>query len=323
MRKKQDRDTYKIRTLSYYQQEGGIYNDLITVLTNLRADANIRLRMAPVKVLNEACRICDAVNTSVDVNITKDLNYWWDTLGRAGNIERLVIFSTMYILSTEDSHFNLDLTVELKKRLRDDNIIFPSFIAIPHDQRYLMSEPYIDEVEKQLNDYRKQLEERDCEINRLKREKYDDAALHFEEENNALKKMYSELAMESMQKEIDFKAQIADLEEQCKNKDYEISRLTVKQVVKPKTEVDKVLNFDNIMAYIESRGSYENCIQLFTMLDKLVRRVVTDEQLSQIDALETKMIEMSKGVIFKQDIHGNHGPIMTGTVHMTKDDKHG
>ena len=167
-----------------------------------------------------------------------------------------------------------------------------------------------------------QLEEKNKEIQQLKEARYEDAAVYFEEENNALKEKYEILARESRQKELDFKAQIADLEEQCKNKDYEISRLTAKKVAKPKTEVDKVLNFDNIMAYIESRGSYDYCDQLFKMLDKLARRIVTDEQLSQIDALEAKMIAMSKGITFNQNIHDNPGPIMTGTVNMSKDDKH-
>ncbi len=36
MAKKPCRDQYMIRSLSYYQGEGGIYNDLITYLTQLR-----------------------------------------------------------------------------------------------------------------------------------------------------------------------------------------------------------------------------------------------------------------------------------------------
>ena len=133
-----------------------------------------------------------------------------------------------------------------------------------------------------------------------------------------MKERYELLSLESLQKELDYKAQIADLEELCKNKDYEISRLTSKKVIKPKTEVDEALGLDNIMAYIESRGSYENCIQLFTMLDKLVRRIVTDEQLSQIDALEARMIAMSKGLTINNDIHDNTGDIMPGTVNINK-----
>ncbi len=315
---KQDRNIYMIRTLSFYQKEGGVYNDLITALTNLRSDSNVRLSMPPVKVLNEACRICDDISNSSEKKPTKKLDYWWETLGRGGNIERLVIFSTMYILSTEYPHFNLYLTVELERRLRDDKIIFPYFTAIPHDHRYLMSEPYLNEVEKQINDLRKQLEEKDDEIIKLKKEKYEDAAIHFEEENKALKEEYERLARESRQKEIDYTAQIADLEGTCQNLNYELSRITAKHSIKKISNVDRVLTLDNIMAYIESRGSYNNCIQLFAMLDKLVRRIVTDEQLQRIDALEAKMIAMSRGITINNDIHDNTGNIMPGNINMIK-----
>lgn len=318
MGKKQDRDIYKIRTLSFYQKEGGVFNDLITVLTNLRSDSNVRLSMPPAKVLNEACRIFDDLSDSPEEGLTRSLDYWWETLGREGNIERLVIFSTMYILSTDLPFANPLLSVELERRLGNEKIVFPLFDAISHDHRYMLNAPYPSEVERELNDLRKQIEEKDNEIKQLKEARYDDAAVYFEVENNALKERYELLSLESLQKELDYKAQIADLEELCKNKDYEISRLTSKKVIKPKTEVDKALGLDNIMAYIESRGSYENCIQLFTMLDKLVRRIVTDEQLSQIDALEARMIAMSKGLTINNDIHDNTGDIMPGTVNMNK-----
>lgn len=318
MGNKQDKDIYKIRTLSFYQKEGGVYNDLITVLTNLRADSNVRLSMSPVKVLNEACRICDDISSSSEENLNKDLDYWWESIGRKGNIERLVIFSTMYILSTDLPCLNPYLAVELERRLGNEKIIFPFFNAIPHDHRYMLCTPYPSEVEEQLNDLRKQLEDKNCEIQRLKEEKSEDAAFHFEEENNALKEKYDHLARESLQKEIDYKAQIADLEEICKNLNYELSRKTAKLNINKTSDVDKVLNLDNILAYIESRGSYNNCIQLFMMLDKLVRRIVTDEQLLQIDALEAKMIGMSRGVTINNDIHDNTGDIMPGTVNMNK-----
>lgn len=318
MRIKQDRDIYKIRTLSFYQKEGGVYNDLITVLTNLRSDSNVRLSMPPAKVLNEACRICDDISDSSEENLTKDLDYWWETLGREGNIERLVIFSTMYILSTDLPYVNPYLAIELERRLGNEKIIFPFFDAIPHDHRYMLCAPYPSEVEKQLDDLRKQIEEKNNEIKQLKEAKYEDAAIHFEEENIALKEKYELLARESRQKEIDYKAQIADLEHQCMNIDFELAKLRKVHSNKAPTDADKVLNLDNIMAYIESRGCYDNCTQLFTMLDKLVRRIVTDEQLAQIDALEAQMIAMSKGLTINNDIHDNTGDIMPGTVNMNK-----
>ena len=318
MKRLKDEELIVIRTLSYYQKEGGVYNDLITVLTNLRANPRVRLGLSPVKVLNEACRICYILSGLREKDLSARLNYWAEILQREGNLESLVIFSTMYVLSTDQPYVNPTLSKELRRRLNDEKIVFPFFDAIAHNHKQTIFVQCNSEEEKQLDDLRIQLEEKNKEIQQLKEAKYEDAAVYFEEENNALKEKYEILARESRQKELDYKAQIADLEEQCKNKDYEIIRLTTKKVIKPKTEVDKVLNFDNIMAYIESRGSYDYCDQLFKMLDKLARRIVTDEQLSQIDALETKMIAMSKGLTINNDIHDNTGDIMPGTVNMNK-----
>lgn len=61
MAKKIDRNSYDIRTLAYYQGRGGIYNDIITVLTKLRNDVKYRGLPAPAKVLNEGA-------------------YWWDVI---------------------------------------------------------------------------------------------------------------------------------------------------------------------------------------------------------------------------------------------------
>lgn len=316
--KYKDDELITIRTLSYYQKEGGVYNDLITVLTKLRANPRIRLGLSPVKVLNRACRICYRLSGLRENELSARLNYWAETLQREGNIESLVIFSTMYVLSTDQPYLNPTLSRVLLQRLNDEEIVFPFFDAIARNHKHTIFVEDNSEEGKQLNDLRKQLEEKNKEIRQLKEAKYEDAAVYFEEENNALKERYELLARESRQKELDYKAQIADLVELCKNKDYEISRLTAKKVVKPKTEVDEVLNFDNIMAYIESRGSYDYCDQIFRMLDKLARRIVTDEQLSLIDALEAKMIAVSRGLTINNDIHDNTGDIMPGTVNMNK-----
>lgn len=311
------KDIYSIRTLSFYQKEGGVYNELITVLTQLRSDPNTRLSMSPVKVLNEASRRRDEIKKLSLHEYMKSLDSMWvDLLREKNSIETMVILSTIYVLNEKLSDTNPELLGAPYIRLSQDDIVFPIFQSIVDDDS--LNTPYHRKLKNQIEDLKKQLADKDTVIWQLKQQKYDDAALHFEEENNALKNMYSELAMESMQKEIDFKAQIADLEEQCKNKDYELSRMAAKQVKKPITNVDKVLNLNNILAYIESRGNYDHCTQLFTMLDKLVRRIVTEEQLAQIDTLEQKMIAAKSGVTINNDIHDNTGDIMPGTVHMNK-----
>ena len=63
MAKKPCRDQYMIRSLSYYQGEGGIYNDLITYLTQLRRQPRHRGMAAPAALLNEACYQLDYSQT--------------------------------------------------------------------------------------------------------------------------------------------------------------------------------------------------------------------------------------------------------------------
>lgn len=60
MAKKLCRDQYMIRTLSYYQAQGGIFNDLITYLTQLRMQPKNRGMAAPAALLNEACFALDS-----------------------------------------------------------------------------------------------------------------------------------------------------------------------------------------------------------------------------------------------------------------------
>ena len=63
MAKKLCREEYTIRTLSYYQCEGGVYNDVITYLTNLRRESKHR-GMQPVhELLNKACYALDYSRT--------------------------------------------------------------------------------------------------------------------------------------------------------------------------------------------------------------------------------------------------------------------
>lgn len=312
------KDVYSIRTLSFYQKEGGVYNDLITVLTNLRSDSNIRLRMSPVKVLNEACRLRDELKDTDFPEFRNAYDNSWEAWGRVGFIERLVVFSTIYVLNDYYRNAKPPLLIQLELSLSHDSTVFPQFEAISVNHNKVTQTIQIKRLEDRILDLQKQLADKDMELWQLKEQKLEGAAIHFEEENQALKEKYDILSRESRQKEIDFKAQIADLEELCKNKDYELSRMAAKQVKKPITNVDKVLNFDNIMAYIESRGSYDYCDQLFKMLDKLIRRIVTDEQLAQIDALEAKLIAAKNGVTINNDIHDNTGDIMPGTVNMNK-----
>lgn len=49
------KEKFSIRTLTYYQEQGGVYNDIITVLTKLRNEPRHRGLPAPVSIINDAC----------------------------------------------------------------------------------------------------------------------------------------------------------------------------------------------------------------------------------------------------------------------------
>ena len=61
MAKKINRSEYDIRTLSYYQSLGGVYNEIITILSQMRKDSGYRGLPSPAVILNEA-------------------SYWWDVI---------------------------------------------------------------------------------------------------------------------------------------------------------------------------------------------------------------------------------------------------
>ena len=59
MAKKLCREKYTIRTLAFYQEQGGVFNDLITYLTKLRMQPKNRGMASPASLLNEACYALD------------------------------------------------------------------------------------------------------------------------------------------------------------------------------------------------------------------------------------------------------------------------
>ena len=65
-KKSKYKDDYSLRTLAYYQREGGVYNELITILQRIRAEkGNGRIR-APHVILNLASEALDDCMWIVD-----------------------------------------------------------------------------------------------------------------------------------------------------------------------------------------------------------------------------------------------------------------
>ena len=65
---------YNIRSLAYYQAEGGLYNEIITVLTKMRSEPEFRGLPSPAKSLNEACFLYD-MKQQRDLDLEEEKKY--------------------------------------------------------------------------------------------------------------------------------------------------------------------------------------------------------------------------------------------------------
>ncbi len=64
---------YDIRSLAYYQAEGGVFNEIITILTKMRSEPKFRGLPSPTKSLNEACYLYDMKRK--DLSIEEEKKY--------------------------------------------------------------------------------------------------------------------------------------------------------------------------------------------------------------------------------------------------------
>lgn len=100
--KKVHRYDYTIRTLAYYQQQGGIFNDIITILLKLRQTCTRDRIGTPASILNEATFIVDDSKSAgsdiiADMQEFKQLNNDRITSGRMD-----LIFACIYVLAFRD-----------------------------------------------------------------------------------------------------------------------------------------------------------------------------------------------------------------------------
>ncbi|MGM9777606.1 MAG: hypothetical protein ACI3ZD_04630, partial [Prevotella sp.] len=115
MAKKRSIDEYMIRTLSYYQSQGGIYSEIITLLMQLREKKGYRnLIPLPAKVLNAASYYYDEM---------KDGNYVI-----ADSKSRILIASVVVIIAAADN--NEDIRQKMMDLVEKDKTYFTHFAKL-------------------------------------------------------------------------------------------------------------------------------------------------------------------------------------------------
>lgn len=86
-----NKDEYSIRTLAYYQEKGGVYNDILTVMQHLRRDR--KLAGSQVQYLNEACFMFDATSHQPEVYVMEEVGNPLQPLDRLSCIILACLFA--------------------------------------------------------------------------------------------------------------------------------------------------------------------------------------------------------------------------------------
>ena len=258
---KKYKDDYSLRTLAYYQREGGIYNELITILQRIRSERG-RRTLAPSKVLNLACEIYDRcwdynIEDGGRINDYGFLDVIYEFVGDhcgmpVNEEDEILVYCTLLVLLAQVPAFKKATIPDVYKIIGQDSLL-----------NYF--QPLIDEL---LSNVPSEVES-----------------------------LQSLLA--SKDKIIYLKdSQIADLNEKLSEKQIELEnqRRAWDLIVKrpDKTDFNEQLSLENILEWIKNRKHYTMVDQVFVMLKDLGYKVATDDEHDKILNLENEMIANHK-----------------------------
>lgn len=276
---KKYKDDYSLRTLAYYQREGGIYNELITILQRIRSERG-RRTLAPSKVLNLACEIYDRCwNYNIEdggrINDYGFLDVIYEFVGDhcgmpVNEEDEILVYCTLLVLLAQVPAFKKATIPDVYK-------------IIGHDSLLNYFQPLIDEL---LSNVPSEVES-----------------------------LQSLLA--SKDKIIYMKdSQIADLNEKLSEKQIELEnqRRAWDLIVKrpDKTDFNEQISLENILEWIKNRKHYTMVDQVFVMLKDLGYKVATDDEHDKILNLENEMIANHKPQSIVNNNMGIGSNILTG-----------
>lgn len=270
-KKSKYKDDYSLRTLAYYQREGGVYNELITILQRIRTEK--RKRIAPARVLNIACELfdrCCSYNIEDDGRI-KDYGFrdvicefLGDHCGMPVNEEdEILVYCTLLVLLAQ----------------------------VPAFQEATIPDIYSVIGENKLLQYFKPLIESLLECVPTNIENISDILIQ----------------LVKLKRDLQTKEGIISLKDsEIKDKDIQIKQLTeFKEVLSItvdrykndeilRSNFDRILNLDTILKYAEERRSYKRAAPILNMLTRLAFKTATDEEYQKIVSTEDKLLEINE-----------------------------
>lgn len=265
MDKKTDWEEYKIRTLDFYQRQGGVYGDLARVLQKACTDERVLGYMPitePAILLNIASFRADYMIADEGQRF-RGLEHHHAFFSDLPMDELELVYSITYILIRATGHKGFKTWLMQQ--------IGPSGIY-----RKLLA-AYMNEARKRLED-----------LSDEERRSYEAA---IEQTNETLRQ--KEELIDSLR---------ATVTDQCKRIDElteQVARLTQEKgrpqaAQAPGSELDRMLTLDFIIDHIERKRTHDKSDQLIGLLkDPRLTRKATDEEAEKIEQIEQKMLDAS------------------------------
>lgn len=265
MDKKTDWEEYKIRTLDFYQRQGGVYGDLSRVLQKACTDKRVLgyiPNIEPYWLLESLSNFADRVIADKAADIRRIEHHFGFFSGWPKD-ELELMYSIIYILIRPTRHKAAETW--LMKRIGTTST-FRKLLAA-----------YMNEARKRLED----LPDEERMI-------YEDA---IGQTNETLRQ--KEELIDSLRATVtDQRKRIDELAEQVARLTQEKGRPQAAQA--PGSELDRMLTLDFIIDHIERKRTHEKSNQLIGLLkDPRLTRKATDEEAEKIEQIEQKMLDAS------------------------------
>lgn len=261
-------DEYNIRTLTYYQKQGGVYSDLITVLQKARTDKSVVgyiPKHTPARMLNIASYIADLAMAD-KANSAQLIVMEKEQYANRLKDDQYLVFSIVYIMigGSDCEGANTQLMEYI-----GTSTIYNKLNAAYNKEAFKNSVPLRTVLSSE------QQEQYEAII------KLKDSTLKSQEE--IIESLNTTVADQSnhIDKLTEIVARLAQEKELAQAAAFRGSKL------------DKTLTLDYIIGQIELKRTYDNSRQLIDLLKGKLMRIATDEEVAKIEQIEQKMLDAS------------------------------
>ena len=281
------RSEMSLRTLAYYQKQGGVFSEIITVLMKLRDDPATSRVLAPNRVLNEASWLFETNAMLVDPDDSERLfNSEWEDVKMDYNPKDCALIKCVLFIMLNHPHNgkealacpqmegviqpmtlnSITLCKILDEEVTNEKCFFPKFKHLMNPEYLVIGGSVRDEVADKYMSMQSELVS---------------ARFRIEELENSLK----EQREIGLVKDAEINQLVNDLAE---------ARNTIANIP-TQSELDSSITFQRIIDYIKSCKQYKYTNQIFMLLNWLMRNRATDEEYQLLDETQQYMQSQKAG----------------------------